>query len=345
MLGIDSFRQVATANAAATLKLENGQLDSAAPKGFFGRAVTFLRDHSVLPKSTSHTMQSFKAALRQEHGSEATRLMADALSSARKELGKLRETYQDNGHPKTLGKRGAIEPAVVRENLHRLTALINQGDLGSTSKLTSATVTNADRLTRILAEHKNDPMLKVMGPAKFLGYLLSVDAKVAKGTGEVIAAAAKMTIPERVALYGYTCADYKVLNPVLWKQTPAPDPGIKAYIDHAKAAIAKAPLPKPDPNHGLVVTERGVNNPAHDDKWVEERYQDGTELKEFGFISTTAGKGNGDYIFSVFSTGGGRDIAGFSAWPAEKEVVFPPGTTFMIVKNDQNPKHFVLIER
>jgi hypothetical protein len=346
MLGINSFRQIANANAGATLKLEGGQLidrQNAAPKGFYGRAVTFLRDHSLLPKAASNTMQSFKTALEAEHGKEATRLMTEALSSARKELARLDETYSQHGYP-LAGKKGGMAPDLVKETRARLMALVGQGDLGSTSKLSSGTVTNADRLTGILAQHKNDPMLKFMGPTKFLGYMLSVDQRIAKGSPEVQKAAANMSVPEKVALYGYTCADYKVLNPALWPPPKQIDPGLQSYIDHATAAIGKAPMPKPDPKSGLLVTERGLNNPPHDDKWVEKRYNHGQPITEEGFYSTTAGKGNGTYMFSVISNGGGRDVSGFSAWPAETEVLFPPNTQFLVQKDSQKPNHFIMVE-
>src|SRR5262249_49540253 len=154
------------------------------------------------------TMTAFTNALRATYSDKATSLMVSALSTAEKELKALNKDYNDQGYLFDPTKGPGLDKAQVKETRDRLTALLGQANLGPTDRLSSKSIKNADRLVGILDQHKDDPMVKMMGPTKFLGYLLAVEEKIANGSPQVKNAAANMSTLEKVALYGYTCADY-----------------------------------------------------------------------------------------------------------------------------------------
>ncbi len=346
--GIGAFTTAATQHADATLKLKGDQVidSSTAKTTFVGKALTFLRNHSLLPEAASKTMASFKEALAQKHGEGTVKLLSDAVSTAKKELAALNKEYNALGYPHVLGRRGELDYAQVTEMRARLTAVIDNLSLGKTDHVTSKTVANADRLAGILAQHANDPMVKMMGPTKFLGYLLSVEKRIESGTPEVKTAAANMSVPEKVALYGYTCADYKTLNPALWSPKPDTPPGINAYIQHATSAIAKAPVFKTHDGDGLVLSHRAFNDPASNPGWAKARYADRAVVTEQGFYSTGQNKPMGaTFSATIFTMGGGKDVSGFSAWPDEKEVIFAPGTQFHVNVDSKNQNHFIMVEK
>lgn len=354
MSGIQQFRQAATSLGPATPlvidKAQGGIIDRGtvpAQDALGGGRVIWHPSDRELRKADRETMASFKAALAEEHGAKPAAMLADAVESARKELAKLDRNYNAAGYPTTPGTPGAMSADLVKETRARLKELVDSVQLGKKDQLTAGTVQQADWLAGELAAHRHDPMVKMMGPTKFLGYLLAVEKQIASipaADKEARAAAASMTTLEKVALYGYTCADYKVLNPALWNQGSKPlDPGVRAHIDHATSAIKKAPVYAEIHKSGLpVATERGVADPTGAPGWVQSRYTDGGTVTEAGFFSTTRNKAAGQYTMKVF--GQGHDVSAFSAWPGEKEVLFPPGTEFRIKRDAGNPNEIIAVQ-
>ena len=106
MSSIASFREAAAANPGATLKYEGADAggrvanrQNAAPKSFFGMAVSFVRENTPLGPANSGTMIRFKAALAEEHGSGPAKMLERAVSTAKKELAALNQEYGDAGYP------------------------------------------------------------------------------------------------------------------------------------------------------------------------------------------------------------------------------------------------------
>lgn len=143
-----------------------------------------------------------------------------------------------------------------------------------------------------------------------------------------------LTPSDRVAILGYTVADYKVLNPVLRGMYRDPDsPGkvkkadVAAYTELIKNALGK--LPAHDGSTlGRIATAGDY------DKMFDDDFSDG------GFTSTSVGKPSpgGEWAITIDGATDGRDVGALSAWPKENEVLLPPGSKFVVDKDKTQRK-------
>jgi hypothetical protein len=132
------------------------------------------------------------------------------------------------------------------------------------------------------------------------------------------------------ALADYTGPGHRELNDAL--RSNAVDASQHARIEAIKSALQKLP-----PYAGPVI--RGTDLPAE----VIARYRPGEVITEDAFLSTTTNPGvarspafAGNVEFRILSNTG-RDISSFSVFPGEQEVLFPPGTNFVVVSKTVDP--------
>ncbi len=132
------------------------------------------------------------------------------------------------------------------------------------------------------------------------------------------------------ALSDYTGSGYRELNDAL--RSSAVDASQQARIEAIERALQQLP-----PYDGPVV--RGTNLPAE----VLAQYRPGEYIIEKGFMSTTMNPVvaqspafAGNVEFRVLSSTG-RDISAVSLFPSEREVLFPPGTRFLVLDKKVDP--------
>ncbi|SDU68287.1 ADP-ribosyltransferase [Jiangella alkaliphila] len=135
----------------------------------------------------------------------------------------------------------------------------------------------------------------------------------------------KLSDTDRLALTDYTGPGYRDMNNAL-RNTDADIPAdLQARIDRVSAALANLPA-----HPGT--TYRGVDLP--DD--VLARYQPGETVPERGFTSTSTdpsvaeGAFDGNVIFIVEGRTG-RDVAPYSEFPNEAEILYNAGTEFEVM--------------
>jgi hypothetical protein len=131
-----------------------------------------------------------------------------------------------------------------------------------------------------------------------------------------------------VAVRGYTSSDYSLLNEALRSGDPAQVAQVDAYVKCASSGLEQLPS-----YNGLTV--RGVDLTADQ----AAGYVPGTNITEQAFTSTTANpatafSGNTTMTFKSVT---GSDVSGLSNYPAEHEVLFPPGTQFKVLDNVVDP--------
>ncbi len=183
------------------------------------------------------------------------------------------------------------------------------------------------------------PMFSYLGPAKFTAYLTQVEKNIRNNSVEHLSK--DMPDVEKVALYGYMSGytdkvtgdivgDYQNLNAALRAKGTsgaAISTEMQDYVDHATKALARLPELSP----GL--RNRMASLPPDADKL----YMPGARVTEHAFVSTSAGSiGRDDHNFKI-SGRSGKDVSGFSSFPHEKEVLFPPGLQFKVLDRMVDP--------
>lgn len=142
-----------------------------------------------------------------------------------------------------------------------------------------------------------------------------------------ILANGSLTPSDRVAILGYTVADYKVINGVLRGTYKDPDgPGkvkrddVPRYVGLIKSAMEKLPA-----YSGTLGRSAGAGSydSAFDDDFTDS-----------AFTSTSMGKPAAGAAWTITINGAteGRDISVLSAWQSENEVLLPPGSRFIVDK-------------
>lgn len=205
------------------------------------------------------------------------------------------------------------------------------------------------KLDQIVADYgtkhqavQNDPMFQTMGAKEFFGLLANVEKCIAKASPQAQADANRLSDLQKVAIHGYTNTDTcYVLNRELraadGDRSGLSDYG-KAYIQHIEDGLKALPAPNPahyDSHEGQVMVYRGVK---HLPGSVDQGLKDGKAVTEQAFTSTSASSDknfHGSYQFTITLAPqtAGRDVSAFSPHD-EKEVLFPPGTRFDVVKRE-----------
>lgn len=139
---------------------------------------------------------------------------------------------------------------------------------------------------------------------------------------------------DRVALDDYTGPGYRDMNSYLRNPdqfSPAEQAAIQARVDNVSDALAKVP---PQPG----TTYRGADLPDA----VLARYQPGQIIPEDAFTSTSRntdvaqGAFDGNVLFTVTGRNG-RDVAPYSQFPHEAEILYDYGTEFKVVGKEWDP--------
>jgi hypothetical protein len=166
----------------------------------------------------------------------------------------------------------------------------------------------------------------------------------------------QLSIAQALSIYRYTTEDYQSINalrlglPVGGKNADQTDSNVKQMKDRAEAlapivekALKKLPKFKSD---GLVELLRG----EADWPGAGKQYTKGNVFTIKQFWSTGVGfKFGGLWSITIKSYRSPRSIEAFSHHPNEKEVVFPPGTSFEVTDvkasvfdKDGNPLQFAV---
>ncbi|HEX5328054.1 MAG TPA: hypothetical protein VFW75_15410, partial [Acetobacteraceae bacterium] len=146
---------------------------------------------------------------------------------------------------------------------------------------------------------------------------------------------------EMAAIYTYTANDYQDMNGVLLNiplRTPPDDTqerrdqaGIKN--EHTLRAVSKLPTFPPG------ITKRGESQWAG----ADAQYREGNSFTIRQFWSTGVGFNfPGVYQISVHGKTG-RNVANMSAFPAEAEVLYLPGTTFRVMSRREESQERILV--
>jgi hypothetical protein len=131
-----------------------------------------------------------------------------------------------------------------------------------------------------------------------------------------------------VAIKGYTSADFATLNPALRSGDPAELARLDPYVQCAKSGLDQ--LPSYD---GIVV--RGTTLTASE----AAKYIPGEIVQEPAFTSSSWDPNaafSGNTEFNIASVNG-KAVSFLSDSPAEKEILFTPGTKFEVLDNVANP--------
>jgi hypothetical protein len=185
------------------------------------------------------------------------------------------------------------------------------------------------------ADSPEGQMAKGLGEAGFHEQL----AAICRATEAVHAPVGKRLSPgEMVAIYNYTTGDYKKMNGYLLglsldSMSDAEKEQYRIRAEEAKKAMAKLP------NWGGGMTMRGEY------LWPgwEAQYTVGSTfaIKLFWSTSNTTGTLWGDLAINVKGKQG-KDVSAVSNAPNEREVLFPPGTKFRVVRRqDRKPDMLV----
>jgi hypothetical protein len=144
-----------------------------------------------------------------------------------------------------------------------------------------------------------------------------------------------LTDADRAAMHDYTTNDgYQTMNPYLRDSSGYSDADravIQARADRVSEGLAKLP---PEPG----TTYRGVN--YSDD--ILARYEPGQVVSERAFTSTSrdpnVAQGNFDGNTVMVITGrNGRDVAPFSEYTHEAEILYDKGTSFVVTSKSWDP--------
>lgn len=215
-----------------------------------------------------------------------------------------------------------------------------------------------DFIKKQMDQYIDNPMFQYLGPLKFLSFLAKSDEnrnpeKVAMRedltdaqkthliTVLEEAKTINMTDLQKVAIYGYTSADYRILNPAMRKagDNPIKDPGLKAYVDNIIDGLNTIPdIASPlvlkraifaDPSSELV--QSILNKAKHPEK------NDPT-YKDPAFTSTlkdlqAQGAVNLEIPFEEGQQTHAKNILAFSAWQGEEEILLMPNREYTVTKH------------
>lgn len=187
--------------------------------------------------------------------------------------------------------------------------------------------------------YQKDPLYKEMGDVKFLSMLAKSNANL----GEKIKGSPLNEL-ERVALFGYTTGDYKIINQTARQESKEIKEGMKAYIKYAKEGMAKLSDVEP-PGDGVLLKRAIFTEPKQG--WGEQTFQVGKTYSDAAFASTTFDlQAQGKVNLVMTSTKNAKDIGDYSAWPGEKEILIIPGVEYIVkeVKIDLTGTMNVILE-
>lgn len=150
-------------------------------------------------------------------------------------------------------------------------------------------------------------------------------------------AESSMTLAQKTALYSYTGNAYTSINKALWHHDEDKIQSLKPIIDKASEALETLPSYK-----GKVF--RGTSLYGAD----LTKYIPGAKMQYAGFTSTSTAalgkfKGNTEIMIDCLKSGSaGKDISAFSAFPNEKEILFPPDSNFIVISHkEKDGRHFI----
>lgn len=202
--------------------------------------------------------------------------------------------------------------------------------------LKKALETDANELLLKIEKYQNDPMFQFVGTLKFLSFLKKSDTNLemdleAKNFG--------LTDLERVAIYGYTTADYTVINPALRGAGAGEiaNPRLRAYAQYAVDGLRKLPdLPARDPetNEPLVLRRAIFTEPSSG--WCARTFVLNGLYRDYAFMSTSKVIGQGfanlKFTFVDGKPTHAKNVKAFSAWPGENEFLLMPGVEFTVTE-------------
>lgn len=144
----------------------------------------------------------------------------------------------------------------------------------------------------------------------------------------------KLEIAELAAIYGYTTADYSVINPMLRDGPPDSDAGKQEhaanlarfgpYIEAAVKGLDRLPPYKgPAVRCTKTMWADAIRQISETGRFVEKSFMSVGKTKVAGF---------GDVEWHIEKTTTGKDITAFSLHQSEGEVLFPPGSAFTFTR-------------
>jgi SPP1 gp7 family putative phage head morphogenesis protein len=150
----------------------------------------------------------------------------------------------------------------------------------------------------------------------------------------------ELTAEEGAAIRAYTGSSYRTLNTALRADKFTSDNMLQAYVEAAQSGMSKMPKFNGLSSRGLT-----LNGPALDRLLAV--YRPGAIVEDAAFVSTSSGDmaAFGGNVFMKVQGKTGVDVAKFSHYRGEREVLFAPGTQFKISKIEQvNGKHVIWME-
>lgn len=146
-----------------------------------------------------------------------------------------------------------------------------------------------------------------------------------------------VTAEEAAAIRAYTGGTYSTLNNQLRGGQYAARHELQAFVESAQHGLAKMPK-----FSGL--SSRGMRFSPHELEKVLATYRKGEVVTESAFVSSSAGEqaAFGGNVFMKIHGKTGVDVAPYSYYRREREVLFMPGTRFRVDKVEQiNGKYIV----
>ncbi len=147
----------------------------------------------------------------------------------------------------------------------------------------------------------------------------------------------ELTVEESAAIRMYTGGAYKPLNIALRAGEYETDPYLQAYVDAAQEGLQKMPRFVGPSIRGATFKPDALDQ-------VLKRYQEGAEVEENSFVSSSYGDEaafDGNVIMKIDGKTG-VNIARFSQYGAEREVLFAPGTRFRVDKVDKERGKYII---
>ena len=219
---------------------------------------------------------------------------------------------------------------------------------------TSTSSTNASSKTTASISTASSSK-KTFTPAKPIDFSVDVQNKyydILKPDAKSLAKAHGLTKKETAAIHAYTRNEYyRTMNSALrvvnsegnvdtssataLKSAGITDDGLAELIAATVSGMKKLPPDQTDPS---VFFALGRNDSIPEE--FLQPYAQGATITMGPFYSSTVSMptveewwDNSDHFLSVLQTvnGNGRDISAFSEFPNEKEVLFMPGTRFMVL--------------
>lgn len=138
----------------------------------------------------------------------------------------------------------------------------------------------------------------------------------------------RIPLPELVAIRAYTSSGSKMVNRILRTSDVSSLQNISGFVRSASSGLNKLP-------NYVGVVKRGIClNPADYPSLqkIVSHYEIGKKITEKAFVSASAGNSFEGMITFNISSKFGKSIKDLSGWPQENEVLFVPGSEF-VVKN------------